>query len=136
MDRLQSTPQLLIEQSYNNVPTASIERVLGREGVELLPADGAALLSQHVLLNLAGCGLGQFSDEDISARHLEVREVRARKLTQLLGVRLLTAPKNHECVGFFAPFFVGDPDDRHLENRRVLKQHSFDFYRRYVLSAA
>src|SRR6202163_4160946 len=80
----------------------------------LLLADRAGLFPEHVFLNFTGCRLWQFLDEDISARNLEVREVRASKLPKLLPVRRLSTPQDYECMGRFTPSLISHPDYRHL----------------------
>ena len=68
-------------------------------------------------------------------RRFEVREVRARKLAQLALISARAFVENNKGMRRFAPFFMWEPDDRHLLHGRVSQKHAFDFNGRNVFAA-
>src|SRR5215211_3493866 len=93
------------------------------------------LLSQHVLLDLAGAGLRQVVDDDDAFRHLEPREPLAGERLQRLDVGLLGARRRDERDGHLAPPLVGRGDHCGLRHRLVSAQRLLDFDRGDVLAA-
>jgi hypothetical protein len=84
---------------------------------ELLNVHGGALPPEHVLLNFPRCRLGKLANEAISARNLEVGEMSAGELPQILSGRRYIVAQHHERMRRFPPFLIAHPDYRHLEYR-------------------
>src|SRR5262245_52424822 len=102
----------------------------------LLAGQVGRAAAQHVLLDLAGRGLGQLGHEAHPVRGLEVRQAAAGERDDLLLARLLPVAEHHERVRRLAPLLVRQPDDRHLHHRRVAQQDALDLQRGDVLAAA
>jgi hypothetical protein len=67
---------------------------------------------------------------------LEVREIRARKLSQFALIRVCAFVENNKGVRRFAPAFIREPDDCDLLHRGVSQKDAFNFDRRNVFTAA
>jgi hypothetical protein len=73
------------------------------ENIRSLRRDGRLLRSQNIFLNFAGRSFGQLFDEGHTVRRLKVREVRARKLAQLVligALRVVKVRSNTFYLGF------------------------------------
>src|SRR6266702_1663032 len=92
------------------------------------------LLTQHILLYLAGGGLWQGTEID-GHRTLEMGEaLPAEGDDLLLGCRLLWF-EGHKGLGTLTPFLVGDGDDGALHDSRVLRHGLLHLDGRDVLTA-
>ena len=69
-------------------------------------------------------------------RRFEVREFRPRKLAQLALIGSCAFVENNKSVRRLAPFFMWEPDERHLLHSGVSQKHAFDFHRRNIFAAA
>ena len=65
-----------------------------------------------------------------------MRDVRPRKLAQLALIGARALPENNEGVRRLAPALMRQPNDRHLLHCGVSQEHTFDFDRGDVFSAA
>src|SRR6059036_3861536 len=92
------------------------------------------LLAQHELLDLPGGGLRQVAELD-GGGTLEVSDVPAAELDDLLLGRRHPRLQRDERFGPLAPPLVGDRDHRALEHGRVLGNGLLDLDRRDVLAA-
>src|SRR5712691_10656831 len=92
------------------------------------------LLAQHELLDLPGGGLRQVAELD-GGRTLEVSDVPAAELDDLLLGRRHPRLQRDERFGPLAPPLVGDRDHRALEHGGVLGDGLLDLDRRDILTA-
>src|ERR1041385_9505780 len=88
-------------------------------GADLLRRYARALAAQHELLDLAGRRLGQLGDEVERLGALEVRELGARELAQLVLARGGAGAQDHERVRALAPLLARHADDGDLLHRGV-----------------
>ena len=61
-------------------------------------------------------------------RRFEVRELRPGKLAQLALIRSCAFMENNKSMRCFAPFFMGESDNRHLLHSWVFQEHAFHFH--------
>src|SRR5580765_6853767 len=92
-----------------------------------LPLIAPVLITQEVLLNLAGRRARQSFDELNSTRALEVSEVRAAEPDQLLFAGLGAGLQHNKRAHGLAPAFVGCCDHSRFEHCRVLIEKPFHF---------
>src|SRR5881227_883847 len=86
-------------------------------------------LAEHELLDLAGRGLRQRTEDD-RARRLEVREMLATPGDQLeLGDARRVRLEQHERTWRLAPLLVRSGDDRGLHDLRMAVKAVLDFQR-------
>src|SRR4029077_7185500 len=100
-----------------------------------LPGDGRGALAEDELLDLAGGGLGQLVDEGEGAGDLEVGELLAAEVAELVGGAGRATAQHHVGVRGLAPALAGDADDAGLEDRGMAEQHPLHLHGRDVLAA-
>src|SRR5690606_39233586 len=94
----------------------------------------AGALAQHVLLDLAGGGLGDLLEADL-ARALEVREALAAMRDELFGAGARIRPQLDEGGRCLAPARIRLRDHAAGEDRRMGVEHVLDLDRGDVLAA-
>jgi hypothetical protein len=80
--------------------------------MDQLRSDRRALRSQNIFLNFADRSFGQFFDEGHTVRRLEVRDVRPRKLAQLVFIDARVFLQNNKGVWRLAPAFMWESVNR------------------------
>jgi len=100
-----------------------------------LHSHGGPAAAQRELLRLAGGGFWKRVDKVKISRYLEVRQVLARKSSQLVSGGGLARCQHHESVRRLAPLFVREAHHGHLQHRRVPQQGAFNLDGRNVLAA-
>src|SRR5687768_8415818 len=103
--------------------------------VPLLRREVGPPTPQHVLLNLTRGGLWQFRHEREAMGRLEMGQVPARELPELLRRGGRSRLEDDEGVGRLAPVGVGQAHNARFLHRRMPQQHRFDLDRRDIFAA-
>src|SRR5262245_34062779 len=101
-----------------------------------LLVDSRGFAAQHVLLDLAGGGLGKLRHEGEGMRNFEVSHPFARELAEFVFGCRAARFQYHESARGFSPLLVGNTDNRDFLYRGMAQQDAFDFDRGDVLAAA
>src|SRR5262249_3281987 len=101
-----------------------------------LLVDGGGFAAQHVLLDLAGGGLGKLRHECEAMRNFEVCHPFAREFAELVFGGGAARFQHHERARGFSPLLVGNADNRDFLYGGMAEQNAFHFDRGDVLAAA
>src|SRR5512132_4099093 len=124
------------KQTFNVRRCPFVDRILILLLTSILLLRDCRPSAQDIFLNFTRCCLWQFRNKGESMRRLEVREIRARKLAQLIFGNLGAGLQDYECVRRLAPTLVWHTYDRNLLHGWMSQQNSFDLHGRNVFAAA